>query len=248
MKNSIYNILTLIIHYLDYCIDIFIKCILMFVLLYGCYGLYDNYMIYNNDGKYNNMVQYKPKDDLNNEESFKELNLLNKDICGWLTIIDTNIDYPILQGYDNSQYINRDFEGEYSMIGSVFLDYRNNRRFGDDYSLLYAHSMDGDRMFGKIPHYLKEEFFNSHLNGFLYVNKQKYQLDIFASVLCDAYDEVFYQPQSIKYSSEFVDYIKYHAKQYRQLSFNNEDKILAMSTCSSLKTNARVIVFARIRK
>ena len=53
--------------------------------------------------------------------SLQELALINPDTRGWLTIPDTHIDYPVLQGNDDMEYINKDVFGEFSLSGSLFL-------------------------------------------------------------------------------------------------------------------------------
>ena len=50
---------------------------------------------------------------------------LNKDVVGWITIFDTHISYPVVQGKDNQEYLNKDVFGKFSFSGSIFLDYRN---------------------------------------------------------------------------------------------------------------------------
>ena len=39
---------------------------------------------------------------------FAELRALNPDVCGWLTLDGTRIDFPVVQGADNMVYVNTD--------------------------------------------------------------------------------------------------------------------------------------------
>ena len=66
---------------------------------------------------------------------------LNKDVVGWITIFDTHISYPVVQGKDNQEYLNKDVFGKFSFSGSIFLDYRNACDFTDSYSIIYGHHM-----------------------------------------------------------------------------------------------------------
>ena len=45
---------------------------------------------------------------------------LNKDVVGWITIFDTHISYPVVQGKDNQEYLNKDVFGKFSFSGSIF--------------------------------------------------------------------------------------------------------------------------------
>ncbi len=62
--------------------------------------------------------------------SFEELRKINPDVCGWITLDHTKIDYPILQGEDNLTYINTDVYGDFALSGSIFLDSGCDRNFG----------------------------------------------------------------------------------------------------------------------
>ena len=66
---------------------------------------------------------------------------LNKDVVGWIKIFDTHISYPVVQGKDNQEYLNKDVFGEFSFSGSIFLDYRNACDFTDSYSIIYGHQI-----------------------------------------------------------------------------------------------------------
>ena len=50
------------------------------------------------------------------QKSFASLYRKNQDFIGWLSIEDTNIDYPVMQTpEDEEYYIHRDFYGAYSV-------------------------------------------------------------------------------------------------------------------------------------
>ena len=125
-----------IIRLIDGLIDksILLVCIVLFLL--GSYGLYDSYMVYQ-QATDNSILKYKPGYETDDET--------DKEIAGnmvaWLTVDDTNIDYPVMQGEDNNEYLNKDPFGDYALSGSIFLDSRNNPEFKDYYSLIYGHHM-----------------------------------------------------------------------------------------------------------
>ncbi len=241
------KILLYLIKFLNKLFDYSLSCLMILCLLYGLYGFHDTYTLYNH---YNDeTVTYKPES--NNDTSFNTLRNQYSDICAWITIDNTNIDYPILQGQDNSTYLNKDYKKDYALIGSVFLDYRNHKDFSDFYNLLYAHSMNGNCMFGMIPQYLKEDFFHAHKTGSIYIDNQSYQLNIFASMSTDAYDTHIYYPhkiETLQTKEQFLNYIKNNATFYSPISLSTNDHIVAMSTCSYDTTNGRIVVFAKIEK
>ena len=76
---------------------------------------------------------YKRQDQ--DKASFEELLAINPDVCAWVSLDNTKVDYPVLQGANNMIYLNQDVYGDFALAGSIFLDSRNDRTFSDRYSL-----------------------------------------------------------------------------------------------------------------
>ena len=75
---------------------------------------------------------------------------INSDFMGWLQIPGSNIDYPFVRSKDNADYLKRDFYGNYSESGTLFMDYRNLGNFNDQHTLIYGHNMKNKSMFHEI--------------------------------------------------------------------------------------------------
>ena len=71
------------------------------------------------------------------EIDFVSLKEINEDVVGWLFLPDTVINYPVVQGEDNSYYLKRLVDGSYNANGSLFVDYQNEMDFSDDNTLIY---------------------------------------------------------------------------------------------------------------
>ena len=116
---------------------------------YSAYALWDNNQVY--EGARNVQIQMqelKPDiEDPENGPTFDELLKINPDVCAWITMDGTHIDFPVLQGETNLSYINTDVYGDFALAGSIFLDCRNSRDFSDPYNLLYGHHMSNGSMF-----------------------------------------------------------------------------------------------------
>ena len=89
--------------------------IVLALLLAGAYALYalrDNSQIYASADKVQEeLLKLKPElqeASSDSGASFKELLSLNADICAWVTVDNTTIDYPVVQGGSNLSYINKD--------------------------------------------------------------------------------------------------------------------------------------------
>jgi len=228
-----------------------IAIMLIVALLYGGFGVWDTWNVYNGAGIDNELLKYKPiatGEDKPNP-TLSDMQKINPDVCAWLTVDDTNIDYPVVQGQSNIEYLNQAVDKSFSLSGSIFLDYRNSKDFSDSYSLIYGHHMDGEVMFGEIPYFLKSDYFQSHTTGIVFTPEHTYYIQWFACLETDAYDIQIYNPtvySNQKSMAELLDYIKSIATQYRDVGVSASDKLVALTTCVAAATNGRVVLVGRM--
>ena len=140
------------------------------------------------------MIKLKPEIAEDGGASFEELLAINPDVCAWVTLDHTKIDYPVLQGSTNLTYINRDVYGSFALAGSIYLDSRNNNDFSDKYSLLYGHHMENGGMFGDLDLYKEKAFFEENTTGMLLTRNGAHELEIFACMLAEAGDPNIFEP------------------------------------------------------
>ncbi|MBS5522528.1 MAG: class B sortase [Clostridiales bacterium] len=220
--------------------------LLTFLLLfaYGCYALWDSGQVYAASDASQYEV-YKPDDE--DSLSFEELVAQNSEIFGWLTVDGTHIDYPIVQADNNDKYINTDVWGNFSLGGSIFLDYRNDRNFLDFNSIIYGHHMEKEAMFGELANFKDKDYFESHRYGSLYYGGENHRLEFFAFLETDAYDSRIYTPalpQEMR--REFIESLMSRAVNVSGISVDNSDHLVLLSTCTSESTNGRHILVGKI--
>ena len=223
-----------------------IAIVLVFtMMIYGCYSIYNSWQIFQGAYLNNDIAKLKPTE---NNLSLEELQKINSDVIGWITIDDTNIDYPFVQGKDNMEYINKDIYGDFALSGSIFMDYRNSKDISDHYHLLYGHHMSYSAMFGDIEEFNDDDFLNKHHSGILITEGKKFKIELFAFVICFATDEKYFDVRPMN-QTEFcakLDEIKKDAKTYRSIKLNGNDQIIALSTCFDTHTNGRMILFGKL--
>lgn len=229
----------------------FLAIILMVVMLsFGAYSLWDTYVTMSGAFLKNDLLKYKPSLD-NPEEtrlSLQELMAINPDTRGWITLDGTHIDYPMVQGRDDMEYVNKDVMGELSLSGSIFLIVENKADFSDPYMLTYGHHMDNGGMYGDVMEFLEKDYFDKHLTGHLFLpDGRARKLDVLAVIECDAYDRMIYGVEEKKgHVMELVEYLKSHATNFRDIGMKESDQIMALSTCVSTETNGRAVVMVRV--
>ncbi len=221
--------------------------------LYAGYSLWDNYRVYADaDHVQSDMLRFKPdvSDDKSIAKSFEELCTINKDVCAWLTIDNTGIDYPVLQGEDNYSYINTDVYGDFSLAGSIFLDSRCSSDFSDVYNLVYGHHMAGGKMFGDLDKFKKKSFFDKNKTGKLITPNKVYKLEIFAVLVVADSESVIFSPRTNTDANRLLDYTANHALYFdkakmSEISRNaNPAHMIALSTCANEFTDARTVLLS----
>ena len=207
------------------------------VMLIGAWQVYDNYYIFNH-ALDKDLLKYKPVHGQVSDESSP----ITDEMVAWLTIDGTNIDYPVMQGKDNSAFLNTDPFGNYSLTGSIFLDSRCSSDFSDEYSLIYGHHMDYGKMFGSLDDFLNESYLKKHTTGTLLVGRnaeKEYKLRVFAAMRVSSRDKTVFDIDKDK----IQQYIKDNAKVYTK---QEQKRIIGLSTCADAGSVNRIVVFCYI--
>lgn len=222
--------------------------LILLMLLYGGYSLWDTAMVFNGAFLSSDLLQFKPAaGDPDSNPTLAELQAINPDVLGWLTIDDTHIDYPVVIGETDMEYVNKDVYGDFALSGSIFLDSDNARDLSDAYTLVYGHHMDNGAMFGDVVEFVNTDYFESHPSGTLYLPDATYSIEIFACVQVDAFDSMIYDPLAQNGDvSELLNYVDEIAVQSRYIGVQPTDKVIGLSTCAEAETNGRVVIFGRL--
>ena len=99
---------------------------------------------------------------------FAALQQINPDIVAWLRIPGV-LDYPVVQGTDNSYYLHHTFRKEYNIAGSIFLDARNTADFSDSKNIIYGHNMRNGSMFHVLRKFQDLDFYQANREIWLYM-------------------------------------------------------------------------------
>lgn len=225
----------------------FLFLVAVIVLLsYGAYALWDTLTVLRSASP-EQYEKYKPGEE-DDGLSFEELCRINPEVVGWLTVYGTNIDYPLVQATDNNKYLSYDVMGKYSLAGSIFLDYRNQKDFSDFNTIIHGHHMDHHVMFGDLDLFRKKKFFDTHLYGNLYYENRDHGIRIFAFVETDAYSSGLFTPavKGSRMRQIYLKEIQEKAKYFRDFPENDSAKIVVLSTCAGNITNGRHLLIGEI--
>ena len=154
------------------------------LILYSGYVLYDSfstqYKAYSSAWE---LLQYKPEiiEDSATPLGGSALSAINSDYTSWLTIYDSTIDYPVMQGPDDLYYASHDIYKNTSLTGAIYLAASNSPDYSDSYNLIYGHHMDNGAMFGSLDNFRVDSYFNGHREGIVVTNDGAYDLTFSAS-------------------------------------------------------------------
>ena len=239
-------------------ISIFITVTCLAVFVYASYGLFDAvYDYYNNrkvlkevqDVFYDNEVEEEARPLGMIRSGFDKLLEMNQDVVGWITVDGTQIDYPILQAENNDQYLTRNFEGDESRAGSIFLDYRNDILSEDFNTVVYGHRMKDGSIFQHITKFLDEDFFREHRTFEYDTLFKSYEAEVFAvynTVTDFNYIETRFD-SDVEYTA-LLDEIKDRSKFDAGIDVSPDDRIITLSTCDYMldPEKGRLVLHAKL--
>lgn len=213
------------------CIVSIVVCIILLVT---------NIRKYQSENSYYNNISNKAEN--NSEIDFDMLRKENAEVIGWIKIADTKINYPIVQGEDNSKYLYTLFNGEQGGSGCIFADYRNNA-FRGPLTIVYGHRMKYGSMFNNIKYFKDSSFANEHKSITLYTPERKYDCKIVLFATINATNKVY----NMKFDSAIDVYKMLKNKSvYKINDVSREDKLILLSTCTYEFDNARYVLLAKL--
>lgn len=194
------------------------------------------------------------------EVDWDKLKGINDEVIAWVSIDDTNIDYPVLQHkedtIDYQYYLYKDIYKNYSGYGSVFADFRSNKGIHSKNIILHGHHMKDGSMFENLMGYGKYtadmDFYKEHptIDFDTPEGISTYKIiSVFKTSTLDAHGEFFdYLTGSFESDAEFMNYV--YLVRERSLidtgvTCNEDDQLLTLSTCSYEYSEFRTVVVAR---
>ncbi len=115
---------------------------------------------------------------------------MSEDAVGYIYQKDTVISYPIMQAEDNDKYLRALMNGEYSIGGTLFVDYRCEGALDAQYAIIYGHNMDDGSMFGSITSYKDESYYQQHKTFEIYSGEKMYTYYVYAAFQAAVDDEL----------------------------------------------------------
>ena len=231
MKRMINNILLII--------CIFIFCISTWKL----YGYYRSYK--KAKDTYSKIAKENVKISKNERKiDFKKLKSQNQDIAGWIYIRGTTIDYPIVQGKDNEEYLHQDFNKKKSSSGTIFLDNNCKKDFTSDNNIIYGHHMKNGTMFAQLLKFREKSFLKKHNEIMIFTPDRTIHLKVISAYAQKAQNKIPVTFANDKQKKAYIKKIESMSEQTIKRSRINDSHIYTFVTCSYEGEDNRTYVHA----
>ena len=160
---------------------------------------------------------------------------VNSDFIAWIKIPGTNVDYPIVQSDNIDYYLEYNFNGKKSSLGTLFTLSKSNWKRPGKNIVVYGHDVEGtgNKMFKALLQYKQESFYKNHKTIYLDSIYHTGVYEVFAAFDITLGD---LDPSTSNFASnaEFLDLV-YAAKDltsYKTTAvINEEDTIVSLVTC-----------------
>lgn len=189
-------------------------------------------------------VQTEEKELYQSPIDFEALIRQNPDVIGWIRIMDTRIDYPILYSGDNETYLHHTFDGSESAHGAIYLDADSESDFSGKNHPIYGHHMKDGSMFRDIVKFKDQTFFEQHRYFDIYTPERRIRLKTLACYYTDA--SGITRQTSFNSQEDFDAWTKERLEpcSFAELPEKSLKSMFVLVTCSYEFENARTLLFA----
>lgn len=181
------------------------------------------------------------------------LRAINPDIVAWVYMPGTSINYPVVQGQDNEEYLHQAFDGSTGWLasaGTIFLDAANSSDLADRNNALYGHHMNDGSMFAPIADLADQAEFDAHRDLYVLTPAGNYRLKTFALVNTVGTDAIV--QTAFATDADWRAYVqdKLDRSVATQtgdvLSASDIEQTFLLSTCEYSQNDGRAVLFAAV--
>ena len=125
------------------------------------------------------------------------------------------------------------------------MDYRNNSNFTDNSTIIYGHNMKNNTMFGILENYKKQEYYDKHKTIYLFTPEYNYIIRLFAGFTTSTESDIYnLSEMNQDRKNEIIKQSDFKS----DVTVEEIDKVVILSTCSYDYENARYIVIGDLNK
>lgn len=183
---------------------------------------------------------------------YEELYNINPYLVGWITLPDTNVDYPVVHRPQNGNYyLYRDFYGKNDSHGCIYVREVCDVFRPSDNITIYGHRMKDNTMFADLAKLQEKAFWEN--NQYIYFDTlteyHTYQI-IYVLTTTASIGEGFAYHEFVDAANEaefnyFINRCESWQLFDTGLTATYGDKLITLSTCEYTHENGRLVVVAK---
>lgn len=179
---------------------------------------------------------------------FEALQNINPDVVAWIYQDGTVINYPVVQGEDNNEYMYQLVDGTSNRAGSIFMDYRNLPDFTRKNTILYGHNRQDNSMFASVTNYKDQSFYDAYPACMILTPGGNYKLEFFAGFVVSLDSDAW----KLEFGSD-EEYEAWLERAVEKSDFQSritptsQDRVVTLSTCSYEFDIARYVLHGVLR-
>ena len=171
------------------------------------------------------------------EIDFDSLRAVNEDVIGWIYVeAMPDINYTVVKGKDNEEYLHATYEKNYNFAGTIFIDYENAADFSDCNTIVYGHNMKNGSMFGHLKNFIEkpEETYGKSRYIWILTPERNLRYDIMSAYTTGVNSETYTLFKGP--GEEFLDWMGNMIERSEIETVIEEpvvqDKVITLSTCT----------------
>lgn len=176
---------------------------------------------------------------------------VNPDVVGWIFVPGTPVNYPVVKGADDQEYLSRAFDGTTGWLaskGTVFVSSSNSDDLMDRNVVLFGHHMRDGSMFACLDGWKDQDEFDAHRDLFFLTPKGNYRLRTFSRFNTTGNDQL--ARTSFEGEGDFDSYVSEQASRslvsVSDLDVAEIAQTFMLATCEYSRSDGRAVVFASV--
>lgn len=180
----------------------------------------------------------------------------NTDICAWIYIPGTEVNYPVLRNAaatdpHDSYYLDHTVDRMSGLPGAIYIEPCNMGDFSDRNTVLYGHHMKNGSMFASLDQFQDNLFMDGHPYVYVVTPEQNMVYEVYAAIVYDNRHIMgSYDFESDSSYQAFLDSLVSNRNMADVFSdaveVTTESRLITLSTCVKNQDENRLLVIASL--